>query len=34
MSMNLGSEHIGSDFDGFLREDGTQEEVTAAALRG
>jgi len=27
------SEHISSDFDDFLREDGTQEEVTAAALK-
>jgi len=27
------SEHIGSEFDDFLREDGTQEEVTAAALK-
>jgi len=33
MSEDIGSEHIGSDFDDFLREDGTQEEVTAAALK-
>lgn len=27
------SEHIGSDFDDFLRDEGMQEEVTAAALK-
>ena len=27
------SKHIGSDFDDFLEEDGTQEDVTAAAMK-
>lgn len=29
----MGNQHIGSDFDAFLKEEGIQEEVTAAAIK-